>query len=70
MSIARLLDRRITNNSPKEIPMITTSPLASTLEIPGGSLYYEVRGAGPLVVLVGAPMDARSFAPRSPRGFA
>ena len=36
---------------------------SSTLEIPGATLYYEVRGAGPLVVLVGAPMDARSFAP-------
>ncbi|MFK4086909.1 alpha/beta fold hydrolase [Kribbella sp. NPDC020789] len=26
-------------------------------------LYYEVRGSGPLVVLVGAPMNADSFAP-------
>ncbi|MET7277346.1 alpha/beta hydrolase [Kribbella sp. NPDC005582] len=26
-------------------------------------LYYEVRGTGPLVVLVGAPMDADAFAP-------
>jgi pimeloyl-ACP methyl ester carboxylesterase len=26
-------------------------------------LYYEVRGKGPLLVLVGAPMDARSFGP-------
>ncbi|TDD47016.1 alpha/beta hydrolase [Kribbella antibiotica] len=26
-------------------------------------LYYEVRGNGPLVVLVGAPMDADAFAP-------
>ncbi|MFF1821669.1 alpha/beta fold hydrolase [Kribbella sp. NPDC058245] len=26
-------------------------------------LYYEVRGSGPLVVLVGAPMGADSFAP-------
>jgi pimeloyl-ACP methyl ester carboxylesterase len=40
--------------------MITTT---STLEVPGARLYYEVRGAGPLLVLVGAPMDARSFAP-------
>ncbi|TDO45685.1 pimeloyl-ACP methyl ester carboxylesterase [Kribbella sp. VKM Ac-2527] len=35
----------------------------STLETPGAGLYYEVRGAGPLVVLVGAPMNAQSFAP-------
>jgi pimeloyl-ACP methyl ester carboxylesterase len=26
-------------------------------------LYYEVRGQGPLVVLAGAPMDARPFGP-------
>jgi pimeloyl-ACP methyl ester carboxylesterase len=26
-------------------------------------LYYEVRGAGPLVLIAGAPMDATSFAP-------
>jgi pimeloyl-ACP methyl ester carboxylesterase len=26
-------------------------------------LYYEVRGTGPLVVLVGAPMDAGAFGP-------
>lgn len=31
------------------------------LSVPDATLYYEVRGAGPLVVLVGAPMDARAF---------
>ena len=39
------------------------APTAQTLEVPGARLYYEVRGRGPLVVLVGAPMDARSFGP-------
>ncbi|MFC6080594.1 alpha/beta fold hydrolase [Sphaerisporangium aureirubrum] len=34
-----------------------------TLKVPDATLYYEVRGAGPLVVLVGAPMDAAAFAP-------
>jgi pimeloyl-ACP methyl ester carboxylesterase len=34
-----------------------------TLRVPDALLHYEVRGQGPLVVLVGAPMDARSFAP-------
>ncbi|WP_163506018.1 alpha/beta fold hydrolase [Fodinicola acaciae] len=34
-----------------------------TLDVPDGSLYYEVRGRGPLVALVGAPMDATSFQP-------
>jgi len=35
----------------------------STLDVPGARLYYEVRGAGPLILLAAAPMDARSFAP-------
>jgi pimeloyl-ACP methyl ester carboxylesterase len=39
------------------------APTARTLEVPGARLYYEVRGNGPLLVLVGAPMDARSFGP-------
>ncbi len=34
------------------------------LEVPDARLHYELRGAsGPLVVLVGAPMDATAFAP-------
>ncbi|MEU6187971.1 alpha/beta hydrolase [Nocardia sp. NPDC047038] len=36
---------------------------ARTLDVPGAHLYYELRGAGPLVVLAGAPMDAAAFAP-------
>ena len=39
------------------------APTARTLEVPGARLYYEVRGQGPLVVLVGAPMDAGPFGP-------
>ncbi|WP_067472312.1 alpha/beta fold hydrolase [Actinomadura hibisca] len=34
-----------------------------TLQVPGARLHYEARGRGPLVALVGAPMDADSFAP-------
>ena len=34
---------------------------ASTLRVPDADLHYELRGSGPLVVLVGAPMDARPF---------
>jgi pimeloyl-ACP methyl ester carboxylesterase len=37
---------------------MTTS---SNLRVPDADLYYELRGSGPLVVLVGAPMDARPF---------
>ena len=29
------------------------APTAQALEVPGARLYYEVRGRGPLVVLVG-----------------
>ncbi|GLZ29186.1 hydrolase [Lentzea sp. NBRC 105346] len=32
-------------------------------QTPDAKLYYEVRGSGPLIVLVGAPMDAQSFEP-------
>jgi pimeloyl-ACP methyl ester carboxylesterase len=46
--------------------MISTSTVpapAQTLQVPGARLHYEVRGQGPLVVLVAAPMDANAFAP-------
>ncbi|MFL6118457.1 alpha/beta fold hydrolase [Actinophytocola sp.] len=36
---------------------------ASSLAVPGVRLHYELRGAGPLVALVGSPMDAAAFAP-------
>ncbi|MPZ00654.1 MAG: alpha/beta fold hydrolase [Actinophytocola sp.] len=43
--------------------MTSTQPVATAvLDVPGAHLYYEVRGSGPLVVLVGAPMGAQSFA--------
>jgi pimeloyl-ACP methyl ester carboxylesterase len=34
-----------------------------TLAVPGARLHYEVRGAGPLLLLMGAPMAAAAFAP-------
>ncbi|MGK8522535.1 alpha/beta fold hydrolase [Nocardia asteroides] len=41
----------------------TPTPVtARTLAVPGAHLYYELRGTGPLLVLVGAPMDAEAFA--------
>ena len=40
---------------------MTVTP--GTLEVPGAGLYYEVRGRGPAVLLLGSPMDADSFAP-------
>src|SRR3954454_2169603 len=47
-------------------PMTATAPTAvtaGTLGVPGARLHYEVRGSGPVVVLVGAPMGADAFAP-------
>jgi pimeloyl-ACP methyl ester carboxylesterase len=33
-----------------------------TLEVPGASLYYEVRGSGPVLLMIpGGPMDADGF---------
>jgi pimeloyl-ACP methyl ester carboxylesterase len=40
-----------------------TTVTAGTLGVPGARLHYEVRGTGPLLVLVGAPMGADAFAP-------
>ena len=45
----------------------TATDLGRTLEVPDCQLYFELRGSGGLVVLVGAPMDARAFAPLAPR---
>ncbi|MDJ0380533.1 alpha/beta hydrolase [Streptomyces sp. G-G2] len=36
-------------------------PQSHTLRVPGALLHYEVRGAGPLLLLLGAPMDASAF---------
>jgi len=35
--------------------------MTNTLRVPDAVLHYELRGAGPLIALVGAPMDARPF---------
>ncbi|GAA3724397.1 pimeloyl-ACP methyl ester carboxylesterase [Spinactinospora alkalitolerans] len=34
-----------------------------TLDVPGARLHYEVRGAGPLFLVMGSPMAAAAFAP-------
>jgi pimeloyl-ACP methyl ester carboxylesterase len=36
---------------------------ARTLAVPGAQLYYELRGSGPLLAIVGAPMHSAPFAP-------
>lgn len=40
----------------------TAAPRTGTLRVPGADLHHEIRGQGPLIALVGAPMDARPFA--------
>lgn len=41
----------------------TVPVTTATLDVPGAQLHYELRGSGPLLALVAAPMDAASFAP-------
>ncbi|WP_155372569.1 alpha/beta fold hydrolase [Catellatospora vulcania] len=41
----------------------TSTVTTGVLDVPGARLHYEVRGTGPLVVLIGAPMDGRAFTP-------
>ena len=43
-----------------------TEPTPSTLDVPGAQLYYEVRGSGPVIMMVGAPMDSSGFAALAP----
>ena len=35
-----------------------TTPATHMRDVPGARLYYEVRGSGPLLLLVGAPMES------------
>lgn len=36
--------------------------VAQTLDVPGARLYYERQGAGPLLLMIGSPMDGSGFA--------
>ena len=36
---------------------------ANTIDVPGAHLHCEVRGSGPVVLIVGSPMGAAPFAP-------
>lgn len=35
----------------------------SFLDVPGARLYYETRGSGPLLFMIGSPMDSTGFVP-------
>jgi clorobiocin biosynthesis protein CloN7 len=37
-------------------------PSAHALDVPGARLYYERRGTGPLLLMIGSPMDSTGFA--------
>jgi pimeloyl-ACP methyl ester carboxylesterase len=44
--------------------MTTSAPVTTgTLATPDARLYYELRGSGPLLAIVGAPMHSAPFAP-------
>jgi pimeloyl-ACP methyl ester carboxylesterase len=42
---------------------MTAQPATDRLAAPGGKLYYEVRGSGPLLLVIGQPMTSGPFAP-------
>jgi clorobiocin biosynthesis protein CloN7 len=42
--------------------MPDSNPTTHILDVPGARLYYERRGSGPLVVMIGSPMDSTGFA--------
>lgn len=41
--------------------MTGVDSVAQRLEVPGARLYYERRGSGPLLVMIGSPMDSTRF---------
>jgi clorobiocin/coumermycin A biosynthesis protein CloN7/CouN7 len=43
-----------------------STPTSHSLDVPGARLYYDVRGSGPVLMLVGHPMDASGFAAIAP----
>ncbi|MFB7507864.1 alpha/beta fold hydrolase [Streptomyces broussonetiae] len=41
--------------------MANTGPTTHTLDVPGARLCYEIRGSGPLLLMIGSPMGSRGF---------
>jgi pimeloyl-ACP methyl ester carboxylesterase len=41
--------------------MMSTEPSRHHVDVPGASVYYEVRGSGPLLLVVGQPMTSGPF---------
>jgi len=44
------------------LAMPSSSLTARILDVPGAQLYYERRGTGPLLLMIGSPMDSTGFA--------
>ena len=42
---------------------MTAQPTTHRLDVPGGTVYYEVRGSGPLLLVIGQPMTSGPFGP-------
>ena len=41
--------------------MPEADPVAHTLDVPGARLHYERQGTGPLLLVIGSPMDSTGF---------
>jgi pimeloyl-ACP methyl ester carboxylesterase len=46
---------------PEEATPMTQATSTNILDVPGASLYYEVTGSGPVLALIGLPMDHTGF---------
>ncbi|HEX3545908.1 MAG TPA: alpha/beta hydrolase [Mycobacterium sp.] len=42
---------------------LPSTPTIRSVAVPGARLHYEVRGAGPLLLVIGSPMASADFAP-------
>jgi pimeloyl-ACP methyl ester carboxylesterase len=42
---------------------LPSTPTVRSVAVPGAHLHYEIRGAGPLLLVIGSPMASGDFAP-------
>lgn len=42
---------------------ISTTPIVRSVSVRGARLHYEIRGSGPLLLVIGSPMASAEFAP-------
>src|SRR3954469_8322901 len=42
---------------------LSTTPIVRSITVPGARLHYEIRGNGPLLLVIGSPMASAEFAP-------